>query len=145
MSHILLLCLYASLGTLGFGFVFNAKKDKLVFILIGGLLNIVTYELVLYYSNNLFLSSLICASVTYIYSSILAVFTKVPAIIYILTGLLPVVPGSSLFYTMQNLVLGHYDLAKQYAITTIIITLGIACGIAVFSVGMNFYKDLKRK
>lgn len=144
MIELLSSCIYASLGTLGFGLVFNANKKKLIYIFIGGFLNIFFYEITLYFTKNIFLSSLVCASITYIYSTVMAYFTKSPSIIYILTGLIPSVPGSSLFYMMQNIVLTNNTLSIVYAKEVVLTILGIACGIALFSVVVNLYKDLNK-
>ncbi len=135
--------LWASLGTLGFGLVFNANKNKLLYILIGGFLNYLTYALIYKLTSNIFYSSLFSACITYLYSSLMARVTKSPAIIYILTGLIPIVPGGALFYTMQNFVLGNENLAIKYASIAAQVILGTASGIALFSVTINLIKDLK--
>ena len=137
--------LWASLGTLGFGLVFHAKKNRYFFILIGGFLNYLAYAFIYKWTNNIFLSSFVCAAVTYMYSVVMARINKCPSVIYVLTGLIPSVPGSHLFYTMHNLVLGNTKLALQYAITTTEVILGIASGIALFSVLFSLYKDIKKK
>ena len=137
--------LWASLGTLGFGLVFNANKNKLIYILIGGFLNYFIYAFTYKLSSNIFLSSFLCAAVTYIYSVIMARVSKCPSVIYVLTGLIPSVPGSHLFYTMQNLVIGNIDVALSYAKITVEVILGIASGIALFSVFFNLYKDIRNK
>ncbi len=137
--------IWASLGTLGFGFIFNANKNKFVYIFLGGFLNYLIYALTYKFSNNVFLSSFLCAAMTYIYSVIMARVSKCPSVIYVLTGLIPIVPGSYLFYTMHNIVLGNNALAKQYAMTTTEVILGIASGIALFSVLFHLYKDIKNK
>lgn len=137
--------LWASLGTLGFGLIFNANKNKLIYILISGFLNYFAYALTYQLSHNLFLASFICAAITYIYSVIMARVSKCPSVIYVLTGLIPSVPGSYLFYTMQNIVLGNQSLASKYALITTEVILGIASGIALFSMLFNLYKDIKNK
>lgn len=137
--------LWASFGTLGFGLIFNANKNKLFYILISGFLNYFAYAFTYKLSHNIFLSSFISAAVTYIYSVIMARVSKCPSVIYVLTGLIPIVPGSPLFYMMQNLVLGNTNLALEYATTTMEVVLGIASGIALFSVLFNLYKDIRRK
>ncbi len=137
--------LWASLGTLGFGLVFNANKNKWFYILISGFLNYLAYALTYKLSNNIFLSSFVCAAITYLYSVIMARVSKCPSVIYVLTGLIPSVPGSYLFYTMQNVVLGNTDSALLYANITAQVILGIASGIALFSVFFNLFKQIKSR
>ncbi len=137
--------LYAALGTLGFGILFNANKNKLIYIMIGGFLNYLGYMLIFNLTNNIFLSSGVCAIVTSIYSEVLAIILKCPSTIFILTGLIPSVPGSSLFYTMQNLVLGNEKEALNQGIITVEVILGIVAGILFASVFEMILKELKRK
>lgn len=129
---IYLLC--AALGTLGFGLIFNANKNKLVYIMFGGFINYLSYIVILNLTNNVFLAAASCAIVTSLYSQISAIILKCPSTIFILTGLIPIVPGSSLFYTMQNLVLGNSKDALNNGIITIEIILGIVSGMLFSSV-----------
>lgn len=137
-----LLC--AALGTLGFGLIFNANKNKLVYIMIGGFMNYLAYMLTYELTKNIFLASGVCAVVTSLYSEILAIILKCPSTIFILTGLIPSVPGSSLFYTMQNLVLGNSSEALNQGIITMEVTLGIVSGILFASVFSAIF-NIKRK
>lgn len=137
--------LYATLGTLGFGILFNANKNKLIYIMIGGFLNYFAYMITYNLTNNIFLSSGVCAIVTSLYSEAFAIILKCPSTIFILTGLIPSVPGSSLFYTMQNLVLGNEKEALHQGIITIEVILGIVSGILFASVFEMILKELKRK
>lgn len=137
--------LYATLGTLGFGILFNANKNKLIYIMIGGFLNYFAYMITYNLTNNIFLSSGVCAIVTSLYSEAFAIILKCPSTIFILTGLIPSVPGSSLFYTMQNLVLSNEKEALHQGIITIEVILGIVSGILFASVFEMILKELKRK
>ncbi len=136
--------LYAALGTLGFGILFNANKNKFIYIMIGGFLNYLGYMLTFNLTGNIFLSSGICAIVTSVYSNVLAKILKCPSTIFILTGLIPSVPGSSLFYTMQNIVLGNSKIALAQGIITIEVILGIVSGILFASVFDVVLKEIKK-
>lgn len=125
--------IYATLGTIGFGLLFNANKNKYIFIAIGGFLNYFGYLLTYEYTSNIFISSIISAMITFLYSNLLAKILKCPSTIFILTGLISIVPGSSLFYMMQNFVLGNSILAAKHAITAIEVILGIVSGILISS------------
>lgn len=133
--------LFAAFGTLGFGLLFHAKKNKLVYIMIGGFLNYLGYSFIYRYTSNIFLSSLGCAVVTSIYSNIMAIVLKCPSTVFILTGLIPIVPGSSLFYMMQGFVLKNYDLAKLNFGITCEVILGIVAGMALSTVVVTFIRE----
>ena len=126
--------IFASFGTLGFGLLFNAQKNKLFYIMLGGFLNYLSYFCIYNYTSNIFLSSLGCAIVTSIYANLMAIFLRCPSTVFILTGLIPIVPGSSLFYMMQGFVLKNYDLAKLNFGITCEVILGIVAGMALSTV-----------
>lgn len=137
--------IWATLGALGFGLIFNVKKNKLIYVMIGGFINYLAYMLTFNFTNNIFLSAAICAITTSLYSEIMAILLKCPATIFILTGLIPSVPGSSLFYTMQNLVLKNSNDALKQGIITIEVILGIVAGMLFASVIIAIINTKKQR
>ena len=137
--------LYAALSTLGFGMVFHANKNKLLYIMIGGLLNYLAYYVTYKYTSSDFLSSVSCSFVVSCYAFFMARIIKCPASIFIFTGLIPSVPGGTLFYTMQNIVLGNSDLANKYAVVTVEIIFGIVSGILLWSTISSLLLHIKTK
>lgn len=137
--------LWAMLGSLGFGIIFNVNRNKLLPVMIGGFLNYFVYYIILRITNNIFLSAAFCAIVTSLYSECLALMLKCPTTIFILTGLIPSVPGSSLFYTMQNLVLKNTNEALKQGIITIEVILGIVSGMLFASAVMVILNTKKKK
>ena len=61
--------LWAMLGSLGFGIIFNVNRNKLFPVMIGGFLNYFVYYIILRITNNIFLSAAFCAIVTSLYYS----------------------------------------------------------------------------
>ena len=137
--------LWAMLGSLGFGIIFNVNMNKLFPVMIGGFLNYFVYYIILRITNNIFLSAAFCAIVTSLYSECLALMLKCPTTIFILTGLIPSVPGSSLFYTMQNLVLKNTNEALKQGIITIEVILGIVSGMLFASAVIVILNTKKKK
>ena len=137
--------LWAMLGSLGFGIIFNVNRNKLLPVMIGGFLNYFVYYIILRITNNIFLSAAFCAIVTSLNSECLTLMLKCPTTIFILTGLIPSVPGSSLFYTMQNLVLKNTNEALKQGIITIEVILGIVSGMLFASAVMVILNTKKKK
>lgn len=137
--------LWAAIGTLGFGLIFKVNKDKLIFVMIGGFLNYLAYFITYKLTNNIFLSSSLCAITTSLYSECLALMLKCPTTIFVLTGLIPSVPGSSLFYMMQSLVLKNSNEALKQGIITIEVILGIVSGMLFASVIIAVINTNKKK
>lgn len=137
--------LWATLGTLGFGMLFKANKNKLIYILIGGFLNYLGYMVSYSLNKNIFISSAVCAVVTTIYSNVMAIILKCPSTIFIFTGLISNIPGASLFYAMQNIEGGNVKEALNQSIITIEVILGIVSGILFVSTLKVIYNQIKIK
>ena len=137
--------LYASIGSLGFGMIFKANKNKYLYIAIGGLLNYLAYYLSYKYTKNIFLSSAFCAVITKFYANVMAILLKCPTTIFTLTGLIPIVPGGSLFYMMQNLVLKNTKEALKQGIITSEVILGIVSGMLFASSILAIIRTINKK
>ena len=61
-------------------------------------------------------------------------FLKLPATIFIYTGMVPLVPGYGMYNTMQNIVTKNYGVASKVGIETILQAGAIAMGILLASV-----------
>ena len=66
-------------------------------------------------------------------SEILAVMMKNPATVFLLSGLLPLVPGGGLFYMMRALVQEEFAQAFAIGYQTMMAAASIALGVAVVS------------
>ena len=77
-----------------------------------------------------FLSCLIAAAFAVVYAELLARWLKTPATLFVVPAILPLVPGGSLYYTMENIVHGRMEAARAYGVQTAIAALAIAAGIS---------------
>lgn len=64
-----------------------------------------------------------------IISSFFARKYKMPTIIFIVGGIIPLVPGGLAYNSMRNFVSNHYDIALQLAAKVVLIAGAIAMGI----------------
>lgn len=96
--------LMAMLGAIGFSILFNVRKKKLVAAAIGAGISWIVY-LVTYkqYGDKVF--SLFCATIAMaLLAEILARIMKAPVTILLVPMLIPLFPGSDLFYATSHLV-----------------------------------------
>lgn len=106
--------LMGMLGAIGFSILFNVRGRKLVAAGAGAALSWLVY-LLMYgiYEDKIF--SLLCATVTVgILSEVLARIMKAPVIILFVPMLIPLIPGSDLYYTTSNLVQGNVEACTEY-------------------------------
>jgi uncharacterized membrane protein YjjB (DUF3815 family) len=101
MSRIELLQIVTGfLGSVGFAILFNIRGKRLAAASVGGGLSWLFYLLL----NRLFSNDVLCyflvSVLLAIYAEVMARMLKTPTTTFITTGLIPLVPGSSLYYTM---------------------------------------------
>lgn len=68
---------------------------------------------------------------------------RMPATIFIYTGMIPLVPGYGMYNTMQNLVTKNYNVALKVGLETILQAGAIAMGILLASVFSDSIKRVK--
>lgn len=139
--------LYAGVGTLGFSIVFGVSVKKLVFAIFCGMLSWAVYLL----SADLlpagapfpvlFASAAGGAACTF-YAEIMARVCKTPTTVFLIPGLIPLVPGRALYYTMEHLVRQDYDLASESGLATLYTCLGISIGIVFVSIVFQVFKNV---
>ena len=134
-----------ALGSLGFGMVFRLRARYLVPAVLGGLLNWGTYLLAYSLTGALFLSCLLAAAVAAVYAEILAQRLRAPATLFLVPALIPSIPGSCLYYTMQAAVVGDFAAASQNGVLTLQWALGIAGGISIVVVILTVIRGVRKR
>ena len=92
------------LGSIGFALIFNLKKDKIPYIIVGAGMGWAIYLLCYHYTTNLFLSNVAASVFCTASAEVLARWRKAPATLFLLIHIIPLVPGGSLYYMMDALV-----------------------------------------
>lgn len=121
-------------GATGFCLFFHVKKDKLLYGVIGSMFSIFALFICESLGLHLLLQNMVAAVIATLYSEIIARVVKAPATVFIISSIIPLTPGSALYYTMSAMVDGDTKTAEQMAKSTGTIALGIALGIVLVSV-----------
>ena len=146
MSTYVLQIIAAFVGSFGFAMLFNVRKSLILSASAGGILCWVVYLLCEHFGFGVFVSSLLTAMVVSLYAQIFARIRKTPSTIFFVSSIIPLIPGSSLFYTMYNAVSGEAELFAAHGINTLLCACGIAAGTAfVYAVFIIFTNFSKRK
>ena len=137
--------LYAGIGTVGFSLIFNVKPKWMVYAVLCGMLSWSAYLLASridpsYVSPVLF-SSIAGGIACTLYAEVMARICKTPTTVFLIPGLIPLVPGSALYYTMAYLVQQDYGSASKKGIDTLMTCLGISIGIVFVSVVFQVIKN----
>ena len=90
-----------ALGTLGFALFFFVRPKHLLLATLGGALSWLIYLLVLHGGGGVFLAALVSSMAVCFWSEALARVRKAPALIFLLPGIVPQLPGGALYYSMS--------------------------------------------
>ena len=134
MNTYLIQLLTAFVGSLGFAMLFNLRNRSLFAGACGGVITWLVYLLIRHVGmGGIFLSSVIASGVGALYAELMARVNKCPATLFYIPSVVPLISGSSLYYTMSAAVDADWNGVRNYGLETLYFTLGIACGIFLIS------------
>ena len=141
-------CLAGAIGCIGFSILFNVHGKGITLCILGGIVCWGVYCLVEYLGGGELLASFLASFVVAIYSEVMARVRKCPAIGFLVLGLIPLIPGSSLYYTMNFAVRGDMASFGARGLLTVEIAGLMAAGILLVSTTMRMIlvgKQLRKK
>ena len=121
----------ALLGSLGFALMFNLGRRNVIPAAINGMCTWIVYILVRNIIDDVFIPSLSASLWAAIYAEIAARVMKAPANQYLIVGLIPLLPGAPLYYTLSAAFDSDWEMAKNSGNNTLLFVLGIAVGISL--------------
>lgn len=124
--------IFSFIATVGYSIFFNVPVKHLSYCGVTGATGWMIY--IIFNSNSFFtpvFANFLASFVVTLVSEKLARILKKPAILFIIPGIIPLVPGSGLYKTMLSFVQGDYNLAISTGIETLLISGAIALGIMV--------------
>ncbi len=145
MITIILQTIYAFIATLGFGIIFNIHGRNLFFAAIGGGISWFIYTLGLEAHLSTTTTFFFSAVIFSIYSEILARKLKTPVTTLVVCSLIPLVPGSGMYYTMYQAVTGDVMQSLELGINTLASAGSLALGIIFVSTITRQYYKVKLK
>lgn len=123
--------LYASMCTVGFAIIFNAPKSSFIKSGFAGGIGWLIYIFTKNLFNSATVSSFIAALVIALIGEYFAFIDKNPLTIYIIPGIIPLVPGFGLYYTMLSIVEREFNKAADYGSETLLISVAIASALVI--------------
>ena len=116
-------------GSLAFAILFNTRGVRLLIAGLGGLLSWTAFVLLHYVIANDAVNYFFVALLITVYAEIMARVVKTPTTMFITTSLIPLIPGSSLYYTMAYAFGGHAEAFAEKGIYTLQLSAALALGI----------------
>lgn len=131
-------------GSLGFGILFNVRGKRLLAASLAGLFSWSLYLLLGIWIADEALRYFIVAFVISVYCEIMARMLKSPTTTFLMTALVPLIPGGGLYYTMTNAISGDVIGFIERGLKTISLAVALALGVIVVTVMMNIINKVKK-
>ncbi len=138
-------CLFGAIGCLGFVILFNVHGKGIGLCLLGGAFGWFVYRLVEILGGGAGMAMFIASFVIAIYSEVMARIRKCPAIGFLVLGLIPLIPGASLYYTMNYAVRGNMEMFSIQGMQAIELAGLMAAGILLVSTTMRMHSVWKQQ
>lgn len=137
--------LTAFLGSLGFAILFNVRGVRLVIAALGGLISWALFLALNCINTNDAVNYFLVALAVSLYAEIMARVFKTPTTTFITTSLIPLIPGSSLYYTMAFAFSSDLERFFEKAIYTLQLASALALGIIIATTVVRIITNLKVK
>lgn len=131
MKTMIIQILFGFLGSFAFGFLYNIRGKKLMFSGLGSLIAVGSYVLLAEVIENTAICYFIVAAMISIYAEMMARVLKSPTTTFIPLALIPLVPGSALYYTMANVFDADWNSFFGNAKYTMSLTVALALGVVM--------------
>ncbi|WP_246579337.1 threonine/serine exporter family protein [Alkaliphilus flagellatus] len=136
--------IYAYLSTIGFAVLFNVPKSSFIKSGFAGGLGWVIYIFTKNLSGSIVGATFVASLVIAIIGEIFAIIDKNPITVYIIPGIIPLVPGFGLYNTMRSIVDRRFDLAANHGTEALLISVSIA-GALVIVLSINSYRRQRQR
>ncbi|MEG2144840.1 MAG: threonine/serine exporter family protein [Oscillospiraceae bacterium] len=134
-----------TVGALGFSLLFNIRGKKLFPAAFGGFLSwsiFVIFEPL--FASEAVRYVIATAALTF-YAEIMARKAKCPATVFQVSGAIPLIPGGSLYNTINYAMVGQWDKFFNKAVDTFLLMVAIAVGILSAMTFLNITRYFKER
>ena len=132
-------------GVLGFAVIFSTVPKRLPLAVVGGLITFGAYFILDSFDVRLFICAFAASALALVFAEASARLCRAPATVFLLSCVLTIVPGGSLYNAMSCFISQSTSLAWTYIGNSVQIGLGIACGIAVGSIIFGAYEEIRKR
>lgn len=133
------------IGSLGFAVLFNIRGIRLLVAALGGLISWTLFLVLNHLGLNDAVNYFLVALTVSLYAEIMARVLKTPKTTFITTSLIPLIPGSSLYYTMAYAFSSNLEMFLEKAIYTLQLASALALGIIIATTFTRIVTEIKYK
>ena len=137
-TNILIQLISCTIGCTGFALCFKIRGRQVLFSSVGALLTWGIYLLVYHFNPSNFLATLTAAVFVGFYAFAMSRINKAPSTIFLTASVLPLIPGSALYYMMYGYVSGNKEMAMVKTNSLLTTCLAIALGFLIVDVASRY-------
>jgi len=125
--------LFAGIISGAFGIIFNIRGKAIYTVAANGLVGYAVFQLSLHHGFSTYIAMLFASLVMSLNAEIIARILKMPASLFLIAALIPIIPGGGIYQFAMYLIQGLGEEAVVTAMTTLMETGGIALGVIIVS------------
>ena len=133
MTTFVIPCVAAFAASAGFSILYEIRGKKIIIASLCGFLAWAAYLLTFYICKMEILSYFVAGAVVALYSEMAACIFKNPVTLFLTPGIIPTVPGLTIYHTMQACLYGDTANFLEYGIKTLKIGGAIVLGLILVS------------
>ncbi len=136
----------AFIGSLGFALMWNVNGKCILPASFGGFMGWGVYLLLFNVAHMpIFSASFFAAAVVGLFAEICARVFKTPGTVFLIPSLIPLFPGSLLYYTVSAAAVSDWETMASQGLATVYFTLGIACGASIVPALFASFAEIRKK
>lgn len=124
---------YSLLASICFAFIFNIRGKNILIASLGGGISWFIYLLSLNFHHSATIALFLAAVSVAVYAELMARIFKAPVTVFVICGILPLVPGNGMYYTMYETINGSTATALNWGLQTLMSAGAIAIAIVMVS------------
>ncbi len=134
-----------TVALLGIAVIFDVPPKKMLWAMIGSIISCIIMLIGDKYGLDPLLTNMLATALPCVYCEIMARLLKTPTTVFMIPSLLPLVPGSRLYYTMFYLFSGEQELFLDNMLVAVKICTGIALAIIVVTGAVRWLEAAKKQ
>jgi uncharacterized membrane protein YjjB (DUF3815 family) len=142
MDNMLIGIISAFFASLLFSIIFNIAKKNLLYCGLIGAIGWSAYLIMIRLGSDTILATFVGSLSITAVAYLLAILQKTPATVFLVPGIVPLVPGSSLYQSIYYYTQRDYDLFQQYAFEALSAAIAIAIAVITISAIYRFIRNL---
>lgn len=145
MTYLLIQFFLALFATLGFAIIFRVPKRDIPACVIVGACGWIAYQITVAGLDSSVMACFVGACVVGVLSTACSYMLKEAATIFVIPGILCLVPGSHIFRTMEALLLQNLEKSAEIGLQTLFMAGAIAVGLLVVGALFGTLRSLIKK